>query len=299
VEVCDGPSCEHQAMTKQRYDAWVISAVFNKLFERKGFETVREASRHLHMNHSTFGRWLDGTTQAFDPPKVQGAAQRLGASYEMSQQLYDLAVQTHIASASGYRESAVPGAERTQTPFTLIEAGADRIDIFEESLVNGLLQSPEYIRAVDAADPFSTPEFAEQVERYKIERQGAIFGSRTPDMRVIINEAALLRIAQFEFYDKQVDHMLGLIERFGIGVYVLPISAGIQPATYGSFILMGFSHPVEREIAFLESYGAAGEWVGDKSTLDRFRKLFLSTLRCCVELGAYVDAFRGMAQVQS
>ena len=92
--------------------------------------------------------------------------------------------------------------------------------------------------------------------------------------------------------------MLDLIERFGIGVHVLPNSAGLHPAAYGSFILMGFSQPTQREVGFLESYGAAGEWVEDRNTLDQFRRLYKSTLQRCVELGAYANADRGMAQVQ-
>ncbi|MCD0444873.1 Scr1 family TA system antitoxin-like transcriptional regulator [Glycomyces sp. A-F 0318] len=285
-------------MTQQRYDSWVISAVFNKLYERKGFSSIREAARFLFMNHSTLTRWLEGDTVVYDPQKVRGVAISLGASTGMARHLFDLAVQTHDTSASGFHLSADPEAGLAHTPFTLIEAGAERIDIYEESLIAGLLQCIEYIKAFASLEPSADREFVEKVLRFKLERQAAIFGSKVPEMRVVLNEAALLRIAHCDFYEAQIDHMLDLIERYGIGIYVLPMSAGLHRAMFGPFVLMGFDQPVEREIGFLESYGAAGEWVEDRSTLDRFRRLYKSTLQRCVELGAYANADRGMAQIE-
>lgn len=104
-----------------RFDAWVIVNTLNRLYEKHHFPSLREGARFLYMHKDTLSRTLKGTTQQFDPSRVQGMAIRLGASVGVAQQLFDLAAQTHNTNASGFQEDPGANLPAKDSPFGLIE----------------------------------------------------------------------------------------------------------------------------------------------------------------------------------
>jgi hypothetical protein len=108
-------------------------------------------------------------------------------------------------------------------------------------------------------------------------------------MRVIQNEQSLLRIKGTDLYEPQIEHMLALVERYEIGIYVLPISCGIPAAQLGSFTIMGFDHPEGFELAYVPSVAGA-QWLENRVVIDQCRKLLKVTLSQCIDLGAYANA---------
>lgn len=269
-----------------RFDAWVIVNTLNRLYERHNFPSLREGARFLVMHKDTLARTLTGTTKQFDPSRVQGMAMRLGASARVAEQLFELAAQTHSSSASGFQE--LRGAKHA--PFALIELGAKRMDVYEDGLIHGLLQTREYMEEVARCYPFENQESAQSSIGNKLERQRAAFEEgEPPEMRVILNEHSLDRLQNTALYEPQIKHMLGLIERHNLGIYVLPVATGIHSTNLGSFTVMGFDHPTEFEVVYVPSVAGA-HWVEDAALTDQCQKLFKHTLRKTVELGAYVNA---------
>jgi hypothetical protein len=273
-----------------RFDQWLIVNTLNRLYDKHNFPSLREGARYLYMHKDTLDRMLKGTTQQFDPSKVQGMAMCLGASVSVGEQLFELAAQTHDTNASGFREDAGLAGQAKDSPFALIELGAKRIDAYEESLIHGLLQTKEYMEEVDRSYPLRPPgEVPASVEN-KLERQRLAFEEGDPpEMRAILNEQCLLRIKSTGLFHPQMDHMLGLIERYGIGIYVLPISCGVPAAQLGSFTIMGFDHPVGFELAYVPSMAGA-QWVENRLVIGQCRKLLKVTLSQCIDLGAYANA---------
>jgi hypothetical protein len=271
-----------------RFDAWAIRMTLNLLYGTHDFSSEREGARFLQMNHTTLKRMLDGTTQQFDPLRVKGMAVHLGASQDVANQLFELAAQTHNIAASGYLQPSNPGKQHVDSPFGMIVSHAERIDIYEDNLIPGELQLVEYMDALVKDNPFATEEGARRSKADRRARQEAIFDGTAPDMRVVLNEHALLRIAHEPFYDRQVDHLVTLTEQHNVGIYVLPVAKGLHPAMSGAFTIMGFSNPVDLEVVYLESY-AGSEWVEELEAVAQFRKLFKVILQRCEELGAYLD----------
>jgi hypothetical protein len=249
------------------------------------------------MNKDTLARILDGTTQQFDPLKIQGMAKRLGSSDEVADQLFEIAGQTHDHHASGYQVPSNPGNEHADSPFALIESGADRIDIYEDNFVPALFQTQEYMAALSKDNPFSTDSGSRRAQVARLARQTEVLGGEAPEVRAVLNEHCLLRIAHEPFFERQIGHMIDLTERYNLGIYVLPLARGVHPAMSGAFMIMGFSNPVDLEVVYLESY-AGSEWVEARDPVQQFRKLFKATLQPSVELGAYLDGSERMAQVQ-
>jgi hypothetical protein len=238
-------------------------------------------------------------TVKHDPTRIQGIAKRLGASDAIAEQLFELAVQTHDIGASGYQQSRKGGGSGVTSPFSIIESAACRFDIYEDSLVTGLLQTVECMQAYIDVSPFvESDDVAREIIEYKEGRQRSVFeDGDVPAMRVVMNEHALLRIRHLPCYGGQMDHLRMMIERYDIGIYVLPISAGPSPAELGAFTLMGFDNPVDFEVAFLDAY-AGGAWVEDRDSIERLRRIFKVILQRCIELGAFLDADRRVAQVK-
>ncbi|MFC3495395.1 DUF5753 domain-containing protein [Glycomyces rhizosphaerae] len=271
-----------------RFDAWAIRMTLNLLYGAHGFGSEREGARFLQMNHTTLKRMLDGTTQQFDALRVKGMAMHLGASPAVADQLFELAAQTHNIAASGYQQPSNPGKQHADSPFGMIISRADRIDIYEDNLIPGELQLVEYMDALVEDNPFATEEGARRSKADRRARKEAIFSGVTPDMRVVLNEHVLLRIAHEPFFDRQVGHLIDLTEQHNVGIYVLPVAKGLHPAMSGAFTIMGFSNPVDLEVVYLESY-AGSEWVEELDAVAQFRKLFKVILQRCEELGAYLN----------
>jgi hypothetical protein len=83
-----------------------------------------------------------------------------------------------------------------------LEATASKIRSFEPQLVHGLVQTPEYARAVIGADPRLSPEVVEQRVRFRMERQ------RTrANVNLIMGEGALSLVAGSpEIMAAQIEH---------------------------------------------------------------------------------------------
>lgn len=298
--MCDRELCAiiSDMPSTPRFDQWVIVNTINRLYAKHGFPSLREGSRYLFMHKDTLDRTLKGITQQFDPSRIQGMAMRLGASAVVGEQLFQLAAQTHNTHASGYQEDASLAGHAKDSPFALIELGAKRMDVYEEGLVHGLLQTREYMEAVTKAQSWSKSESIEAVDN-KLERQRVAFEEGDPpEMRVVLNEQALLRISRTELYDPQMRHMLDLVQRYNIGIYVLPIRRGIPAGQLGSYTIMGFDHPQGFELAYVPSMAGA-LWIENREQIAQCRKLLNVTLRECIDLGAYADADKRVAQIES
>lgn len=279
-----------------RFDQWRISATLNMLMEAKGL-TLREAARITQTKKDTLSRMLGGEIQKYDPPKVFGVAQLLGASAEVAQELFNLAVQTHDTKATGYRPTGSGGAEWL-SPFASVEAEATRLDIYESEYITGLLQTRRYMEEVNRVDPMLSPEEDRKNLEIKLKRQELAWGVDREgpplEMRAIFNEACLVRTKGTDLYDEQVAHLLEMTERHEVGIYILPLSRGLHSSMQAAYSIMGFRHPANMRIVYLESH-LGDEYREDRMSVDHSRKLFTTTLTECVELGEYADADRGVA----
>jgi hypothetical protein len=283
-------------MGNPRFDQWRIAATLTMLMEARGL-SLREAARITQSKKDTLGRMLNADIDRYDPPKVFGIAQLLGATMEVAQELFNLAVQTHDLDATGYRPIGSTSGEWL-SPFASIEAEATRLDIYESEYVTGLLQTIAYMKEVNQSDPTLTPDGADKIVDLKLKRQKLSWG---PDregpklqMRLILNESCLLRIKGLALYDEQTEHMLCMAARHEIGIYVLPLSQGFHASMQAAYSIMGFSYPVNMNLVYLESH-LGDEYREDRKSVDHTRKLFTTTLTKCVELGAYLHADQGVA----
>ncbi|MFF4740439.1 helix-turn-helix domain-containing protein [Streptomyces sp. NPDC001262] len=141
--------------------------------------------------------------------------------------------------------------------YIALEAEASSMRSFRHVLVPGLLQTPEYARAVTSAlQPDSSPEAIDALVNVRLARQNAAFRRADPlDFRAVVDEAALRRvIGGPRAMVKQLRHLLEASEEPHITVQVLPFASGEHIGLMGSFAILQFRIRSDLDVVYTESH---------------------------------------------
>jgi hypothetical protein len=135
-------------------------------------------------------------------------------------------------------------------PYAELEVRATNIATFQAQVVYGLLQTPEYARAVLEAG------WADQLDDQvaaRIDRQRILRREKPPMVWVVLDEVVLHRpFGNRAVMLQQLTHLLNLQERREVRVQVLPLGVGHHPATAGSFNLLRFEN--DPDVVYSENY---------------------------------------------
>ncbi|MFC9685728.1 Scr1 family TA system antitoxin-like transcriptional regulator [Streptomyces sp. NPDC056948] len=142
---------------------------------------------------------------------------------------------------------------RSQLPawfqaYAEMEAKATYISTYQGQLVYGLLQTPEYARAVLAT---GMPDNLDDLVAARMERQRILKGKQPPLTLVVLDEAALYRpIGSHEIMRNQLAHLLSFRDQRWVNIQVLPFRAGEHASLVGSFNALRFDD--DPEIVYTE-----------------------------------------------
>jgi hypothetical protein len=158
-----------------------------------------------------------------------------------------------------------------------LEAAATTISDFEPGVFPGLLQIPDYARAVheSAMPPRLTTDLIEQRIEERLRRQQVL--TRTdppaPVLWAIVDEAVLHRaIGGPGVMSAQIDHVVQISELPNVTVQVLPFDAGAHPALDSTFIMLDFAGLVP-SVVYVE--GLAGHLYLERDhDVQRYRQVF-------------------------
>jgi len=129
-----------------------------------------------------------------------------------------------------------------------LEAEAASISDFEPGVFPGLLQTPDYARAVhEAALPKLSGTLIEQRIEVRLARQAELVREDPPPPRLeaIIDEAVLHRLVGGPaVMGAQIDRVIEDCKLPNVAVRVLPFASGAHPALDSTFILLEFEDPV-------------------------------------------------------
>ncbi|KQX16956.1 XRE family transcriptional regulator [Streptomyces sp. Root431] len=123
-----------------------------------------------------------------------------------------------------------------------LEAVATKICEFAPVVVPGLLQTPEYARAVTVAThPFATEEFIEEKVTSRIDRAAILKDTTRPEYWVVLHENALLiPVGGPAVMAATLEHIAALIRERWVLVTVIPRTVGAHSVMEGSLRLMEF-----------------------------------------------------------
>jgi transcriptional regulator with XRE-family HTH domain len=125
-------------------------------------------------------------------------------------------------------------------PFAAYEAEATALYVFEHSLVPGLLQTPEYARAVLATRPNTTEDEIDNLVAGRLARQSVLTRDDPPPplLWALIDEGVLYRpVAPAEVMHGQFMHLVEVSRLPNVTIQVLPYSAGGHTGLLGAFTI--------------------------------------------------------------
>ncbi|MBF6098528.1 helix-turn-helix domain-containing protein [Nocardia cyriacigeorgica] len=137
-----------------------------------------------------------------------------------------------------------------------LEQAATKIRTYEAHLVPGLLQTPEYTRAVVTLGY----EDADTDRRVAVRqrRQEILHRADPPFVWAVIDEAALHRpVGGADVHRAQMHHLVELAQLPNVTIQVVPYSAGEHAAAGSSFSILRFAEPELPDIVYLEHLTSA------------------------------------------
>ncbi|MEV5596153.1 helix-turn-helix transcriptional regulator [Streptomyces sp. NPDC052496] len=138
--------------------------------------------------------------------------------------------------------------------FISLEYEASRARTLETTVVPGLLQTPDYARAVTRATLSDLP--AKQVEELvevRIARQEVLRGERPLELHAVLDEAVLRReVGSPGVMAAQLRHILDVGQLPHVRLQVLPFASGVHIGITGPFVIFSFPLTSDLDVVVLD-----------------------------------------------
>jgi DNA-binding XRE family transcriptional regulator len=135
-----------------------------------------------------------------------------------------------------------------------LEAAATLIRTYEAQYVPGLLQTPDYMRAViGGAYLGAAPEEVERRVTLRLGRQQLLTRENAPRLWAVVDEAALRRpVGGPEVMRAQLERLIDATRLPNVTLQILPLGAGAHPAMVGAFSVLRFADQELPDVVYLE-----------------------------------------------
>jgi transcriptional regulator with XRE-family HTH domain len=157
-----------------------------------------------------------------------------------------------------------------------LEAAASRIRIYEMQFVPGLLQTPEYARAVIRGGHPAAPEdeitrrVSLRMKRQQILSRPEGAELQPPKLWAVVDETALRRrLGGPGVMEAQLERLIELASEPNIALYVVPLQSGYHAAAAGSFSILRFAPPELPDVVYLEQLTSA-QYLDKRRDVDRY-----------------------------
>lgn len=129
-----------------------------------------------------------------------------------------------------------------------LESRADRIQMYDNVLMPGLLQIEDYGRAaITAASWDGTAEYIRRGLEVRMTRKAVLAKPEPPELSVILDEAVLRRqVGGPQVFAAQLRHLTECATRPNIEIRILPFSAGVHASPTGAFKIFTMPDPFPR-----------------------------------------------------
>jgi transcriptional regulator with XRE-family HTH domain len=144
-------------------------------------------------------------------------------------------------------------------PYLGLEEAASIIRTYQVQFVPGLLQTPDYARAViSAGDPDAPAAEIDRRVAMRMARQELLTRASPPRLWAVIDEAALHRpIGSNDIMRDQLQALIKKVRLDHIIVQVMPFRFGAHAAEAGAFSILRFPEPDLPDVIYLEHLTSA------------------------------------------
>ncbi len=181
--------------------------------------------------------------------------------------------------AKGWWRTISPDTD-VMAEYIAMEDVASRVRSWQSSLVPGLLQIPEYTRALCVSEgSWVDPDDIERRAVVKQRRQERLLGERPLQLYAVIWEAALRQqVGGPTVMQAQLERLLELVELPNVRLQVLPFRAGAHPCIAGPFSIISFAEDEALDVVQSDTITGMA-WVEDEVESNTFSVLFDRTSR--------------------
>jgi transcriptional regulator with XRE-family HTH domain len=163
----------------------------------------------------------------------------------------------HRANAPGWWHNYADLLPNWFETFLGLEQASAVIRTYECQFVPGLLQTPDYARAVTRLG-YDEPGEVERRVALRMRRQALLHAVGAPTLWAVIDESALRRpLAGPDLCRAQLTHLIALTERPNVRIQIAPFAGGGHPAAGGGFTILRFAAPDLPDIVYLEQLTSA------------------------------------------
>ncbi|HEV2637884.1 MAG TPA: helix-turn-helix transcriptional regulator [Actinocrinis sp.] len=228
----------------------LLGSTLRRLREDQGI-TMKEAGYHIRGSEAKISRMETGKV-SFKERDVED----LLTFYKVTDPVERAQTMTlvHEANTLGWWNSFNEVIAPWFGPYVGLEDAASLIRTYDLQFVNGLLQTPEYSRAVIASNRSLGSAEVNKLALMRQRRQQKFADPATsPKLWVVLDESAVRRpIGGPEVMRRQVEFLLTASLRRNVTIQLLPYSAGAHAAESGAFTLLRFSEPDLADVVYLE-----------------------------------------------
>ncbi|WP_328927425.1 helix-turn-helix domain-containing protein [Streptomyces sp. NBC_00190] len=159
----------------------------------------------------------------------------IGVSDEVKEEYLE-AVRAAATEATAWRLIRRMGVHKAQQQTRALEAQMTLLRLFQPALIPGLLQTPEYIRAILSRHDLGEDVLTRTISA-RIERQQALYDS-TKELHFIITEPVLRwRIVSAARMAEQVDRLASLSRLPNIDIRIVPLLERQQDVANHAFVI--------------------------------------------------------------
>ncbi|RSM35511.1 XRE family transcriptional regulator [Amycolatopsis balhimycina DSM 5908] len=197
---------------------------------------VRQLARLIGVHAQELSNWEYGKRI----PKVEQVALLMGVLVvepAERKRLLELARSAHEPS---WLEKMVPGVAPSVSNYAEHERAATAIFDWEPTVIPGLLQTPDYVRAL-LAGRGSPPERIEQVVQSRLARRQVLTGYDPLDYHVLVGEIAVrAEVGSAQVMTEQLQHLLKAAVRGNIRLQVMPVQFKPSEGPFHNFALLDY-----------------------------------------------------------
>lgn len=240
--------------------------------------SLSEAAGHIGRSAPTLMRIEKGLTQKVSVPEIEAFCRLYQFDEETVKAMKGLAQQANTKNWWHEYDDLIPA---NFDVYVGLETAAKGIVSYQPDLIPGLLQTPDYARALTRSGlPDDPPEEIERWVQLKIRRQLLVTRKVRPAaLELIIHEGAIRRVVGGpRVMSAQVRYLAEVGARANIEVRVLPFAAGIPIGDpVGAFVMLRLVGDA-RTVVYVETF--TGDLYLEKS----------------VSVQRYADAYEKMKQ---
>ena len=249
---------------------WQLGQQMRELREQAGI-SVRAAAKEIESSPATMSK-IESGKQAARPLYIKLLTAMYGVEPALRQQLFDMAVEAGKSEWYASLAKHIPDWFKLYLGY---ESAANRRQVYSVELIDGLLQTADYARAIARVNrPDATDVELDKTISVRRGRQERLAGEDPLELHVIMNEAALCRVVgSHEIMRAQVEHVIALSKLPHVTVQVLPFAAGAHPAMTAPFVMLGFDDFPGMNTVYLEN-GRGALYLEGAADLARYNWMF-------------------------